>query len=67
MDNYRQVYQNVYSEIASRFTNNNNRYNQNKYYKVLHKRTIIERLLKVYALLIATINIKWKNYTYVNL
>lgn len=58
VDSYCQAYLDAYNEIASRLTNNNGRYNQNKYYKILIQGVIWERLPDTYLSLIATIDTK---------
>ena len=58
VSNYCQAFQKAYNKIASRLINNHGGYNQNKHYKIIFRKTILDKLLVIYALLVATINDK---------
>lgn len=53
--------------MASRLINNNSKYNQNKYYRLLFQESILVKFSVKYASLIAIINDEYINYTSANL
>lgn len=67
ISSYCQVYQKAYNKIASRLVNNNKGCNQNKHYKVFFQSTILKKLCKAYASLVAIMDTKQINYTSANL
>lgn len=67
MSNYCQAYQKAYDEIASRLVSHKGGWNQNKHYEVLLQGVMLETLPDIYALLVATMDTKWTDFTYVDL
>lgn len=55
---YSLIYQKISFKIGKKLANMNGRYNQNNHYKIFVQVFSLKKLLKIYALLVATIDMK---------